>query len=187
MKSRLVRDLMIPVSEYEIIDEKTDLLNAAISLRKAVQNYLKKGLLYDCILVSDNKGRIVGKISPVDIIKALEPKYSRTGDSDTFSKVGVPHFGLSPEYIKSIVSRYSLWNETLENMLKNASDLRAVDFMYKSEKTGHLMENSTVADAIHQMALSHHSSVLVFNNNEITGIISLKDIFKEVCSYIDKS
>lgn len=185
MKTRQVKDLMIPASEYIKISEDMRLPEAAAALKNAIIGYVEKNLLYDCVLVEDKNNKLTGKLSPVDVIKALEPKYSRTGDSDTFSKIGVPHFGLSPEYVKNIVSRYSLWDESLEDMLKHASNLKVKDFMYAPSDKGHLLEESTLADAIHQMALSHHASVLVFKGVEITGVISLKDIFKEVCAFID--
>lgn len=184
MKTRQVKDLMIPASEYIKISEDLNLPEAASELRNAIKGYVENNLLYDCVLVTDKNNKFTGKLSPVDVIKALEPKYSRTGDSDTFSKVGVPHFGLSPDYIKNIVSRYSLWDESLEDMLKHAGDLKVKDFMYAPGDKGHLLEESTLADAIHQMALSHHASVLVFKGTKITGVISLKDIFKEVCEFI---
>ena len=98
------------------------------------------------------------------------------------ARFGVSHFGLSPDYVKSIVSRYELWDESLEIMVKNASFLKGEDFMYTPEEGGFVEEDSAFADAIHQIVMGHQTSVLVLNQGEITGVIRLGDIFREVCS-----
>ena len=186
MKNRIVKDLMIPEKEFVKIKESATIIEAAEALKKAIKVYTDKNLLYDCVLVESNSGKITGKVSCADIVKALEPKYSRTGDSDEFSKSGVSHFGLSPDYIKHIVSRYDLWNESLEQMIDHAADLKVSKFMFAPDQNACLNEDSTLADAIHHMTVSQHHSVLVFNNNKITGIISMRNIFTEVCTCIEK-
>jgi CBS domain-containing protein len=187
MKNRKVRDLMTPEKEFVRINEDLSVPESIIALKNAIKGYVEKNYLYDCVLVENSNGVVLGKISAVDIIKALEPKYSRTGDSDVFSKKGVPHFGLSPEYVKTIVSRYNLWDESLEDMVRHSSSLKASDIMYSPSDGGHVYETSTIADAIHQMALNHHTSVIVEKDDKITGVIRLMDIFKEVCNCVEKN
>ncbi|MCB9494005.1 MAG: CBS domain-containing protein [Desulfobacteraceae bacterium] len=187
MKTRQVKDLMTPEKEFVRINESLSVPEAIVALKNAIKGYVEKNYLYDCVLVENSDGVVLGKISAVDIIKALEPKYSRTGDSDAFSKKGVPHFGLSPEYVKTIVSRYNLWDESLEDMVRHSAKLKASDIMYSPSDGGHVYETSSMADAIHQMALNHHTSVIVEKDNQITGVIRLMDIFKEVCNRVEKN
>jgi CBS domain containing-hemolysin-like protein len=59
--------------------------------------------------------------------------------------------------------------------------------MYSHSEGGHVYEHSSIADAIHQMAMNHHTSVLVEKDGLITGVIRLLDIFKEVCDSIEKN
>jgi CBS domain containing-hemolysin-like protein len=187
MKNRQVKDLMTPEKEFERINETLSVAESVLALKGAIKKYVERNYMYDCVLVENDKKVVTGKISAVDIIKALEPKYSRTGDSDVFSKKGVPHFGLSPDYVKTIVSRYNLWDESLEDMIKHSSSLKASDIMYSHSEGGHVYEHSSIADAIHQMAMNHHTSVLVEKDGLITGVIRLLDIFKEVCDSIEKN
>jgi predicted transcriptional regulator len=41
-------------------------------------------------------------------------------------------------------------------------------------------EDASLAEAIHQLALEHHQSLLVTRNNKIVGVLRQVDIFKEV-------
>ena len=189
MKIRQVSDIMIPLNEYTTVSEDTSLYAAVRALDK-VQAALKKNKYsHKAILVyNHNSKHITGKISALDIIKALEPNYQKIRNDDPVKKkVGLSRFGLSPDYLKSLISQYNLWDEPLELMIEKAKLLKVKDFMYKPSDGEFVDEDASLAEAIHQLIIGQHQSLIVVNknsNNEMTGILRLVDIFSEVCDLI---
>jgi predicted transcriptional regulator len=47
-------------------------------------------------------------------------------------------------------------------------------------------ENDSIAEAIHQLLLGHHQSLLVLRNKKVVGILKLSDVFKLICNFIVK-
>jgi CBS-domain-containing membrane protein len=80
MKSKLVKDLMVPLSEYATISQNASLLDAILELEKAQAQFNRSRYVHRAVLVYDEKGKIAGKLSQIDIIRGLEPKYEEVGD-----------------------------------------------------------------------------------------------------------
>jgi CBS domain containing-hemolysin-like protein len=189
MKIRQVSDIMIPLNEYTTVSEETSLHDAVHALDDVQTAFKKNKYGHKAILVySLNSKNITGKVSALDIIKALEPNYQKIGNSDSVNKkVGLSRFGLSPDYLKSLISQYNLWDEPLELMITKAKSLKVKDFMYKPSDGEFVDENASLAEAIHQLIIGQHQSLIVVSknsNNEMTGILRLVDIFSEVCDLI---
>jgi len=53
--------------------------------------------------------------------------------------------------------------------------------MYSLEEGEYVDESASIADAIHQLILGHHQSLLVSKANKVIGILRLSDVFKLVC------
>jgi CBS domain containing-hemolysin-like protein len=189
MKIRQVSDIMIPLNEYTTVSEDTSLHDAVRALYKVQAAFKKNKYGHKAILVYNrNSKHITGKISALDIIKALEPNYQKIGKDDPAKKkVGLSRFGLSPDYLKSLISQYNLWDEPLELMITKAMSLKVKDFMYTPSDGEYVDEDASLAEAIHQLIIGQHQSLIVVNknsNNEMTGILRLVDIFSEVCDLI---
>ncbi|KPA11704.1 CBS domain-containing protein, partial [Candidatus Magnetomorum sp. HK-1] len=130
MKEIFVKDIMVPLSEYATVSEDASLKDAISSLETAQQKFKQNQYTHKAILVYDKNGKITGKVSTLDIIRAIEPKYSQIGKSNPLSSIGLSRFGLSSGFLKSLVTQYKLWDEPLETMLKSAASKTVKDFMY---------------------------------------------------------
>jgi predicted transcriptional regulator len=53
--------------------------------------------------------------------------------------------------------------------------------MYSLDEGEYVDETASIADAIHQLILGHHQSLLVSKNKQVIGILRLSDVFKLVC------
>jgi len=189
MKIRLVSDIMIPLNEYTTVSEDTSMYDAVRALNKVQTSFKKNHYGHKAILVySRNSKHITGKISALDIIKALEPNYRKIGkDKPVKKKVGLSRFGLSPDFLKSLISQFNLWDEPLELLVAKAKSLKVKDFMYTPSDGEYVNEDAPLAEAIHQLIAGQHQSLIVINknsNSEMTGILRLVDIFSEVCDLI---
>lgn len=185
MKIRRVKEIMVPLNEYATVTEDASLHDAVFALDRAHAEFKKNIYHHRAVLVFNSDGtRIVGKISQLDILRALEPKYRQLGSGDPLATIGLSRFGLSPDFLNSLISQYNLWDEPLESLIGKARLLRVKDFMYTHTDGEYVEEEASLADAIHQLILGRHQSLLVVTENEITGILRLVDIFSEVCDLI---
>ena len=177
----IVRDIMVPLEEYATVSQDVTLYEAVLALEKAQENVMNKQYLYfhRAILVYDENKKIVGKISHLDVLKALEPKYSEMGDMKRISAAG-----FSQQFLKSMMERYSLCDKSFTDMCRRASKMIVKDFMYTPTQGEYVREDTSLDEAIHQLILGNHQSLLVTKGKDIVGVLRLTDVFREICQAI---
>ena len=101
MKEQRVKDLMVPLSEYATVTEDATLFEAVLSLEEAQEKFENKHTRYRhrAILVLDKSDRVVGKLSQLDVLKALEPKYQ-----DMIRGEGSRRYGFTKKFIVSCLA-----------------------------------------------------------------------------------
>ena len=186
METKKVREVMIPLSEYATVNEDDTLEDAIKTLHHSQQAISNNDYKHRAILVYDEAGNVSGKISSFDVLRALEPKYSQFGHADHLSKIGLSRFGLSNEFLHSLVEQYNLWDESCESLVKKAKNKKVKEIMYSPQEGEYVSEDLTVPEAIHQFILGHHQSLLVLKQDKVVGILRLTDIFKLICDLIIK-
>lgn len=180
MKTRLVKDLMVPLAEYATVNEDASLYAAVLALEEAQKKFRQDAYKHRAILVLDKGGRVVGKLSQLDVIKGLEAGYKKMGDFK-----GISHTGFSTDFIKSMVDKYDLWQKPLEDICRRSPHIKVKDVMYTPTEGEYVPEEATLDQAIHQLVVGHHQSLLVTGKGkEIMGILRLTDVFQEVCEMI---
>ena len=179
MKSITVKDLMIPLAEYAIVLEEATLGEAILALEKAQMEFAPSQHRHRAILVLDRNKKVVGKISMLDVLRGLEPKYGKIENTGMLSRAGY-----SPEFLKSMLDQHALWAETLKDICGKAARLKVRHFMYTPSEGEYVDETAKLNQAIHQLVMGHHHSLLVTRENEIVGILRLSDVFKEICEEI---
>ena len=175
---------MIPISEYATVSEDASLYEAVKCLNQIRKIAPNNQYPQVTVLVYDTSNHICGKISPLDIIRGLEPKYRLLGHSDPLSTIGLSRFGLSPDFLKSLIVQYNLWDVPLEELIQKASALKVKEFMYTPLEGEYVRIDSPLSEAIHQIVLGHHQSLLVLSGKDIVGVLRLVDIFSKVCDLV---
>jgi CBS domain-containing protein len=175
VKTITVKDLMVPFEEYAIVSEDATLYDAVMALEKAQEEFDHTKYRHRAILIYDKNKKIVGKLSQLDVLRALEPKYGEMGDQKSLSR-----FGFSPKFLKSMLEQYSLWDEPLSDICKKASRLIVKDFMYAPTEGEYVEESASLNEAIHQLVMGHHQSLLVTRGEGIVGILRLTDVFSAI-------
>jgi CBS domain-containing protein len=180
MKTRKVKDLMVPLAEYATVDEEASLHAAVLALEEAQKKFRQDAYKHRAILVLDKSKHVVGKLSQLDVIKGLEGGYKKMGDFK-----GISHTGFSTEFIKSMVDKYDLWKKPLEDICRRAPHIKVRDIMYTPTEGEYVHQEATLDQALHQLVVGHHQSLLVTRDGkEIVGILRLTDVFQEVCETI---
>ena len=180
MKKKIVKDLMVSLSEYATVSEEATLFEAILALEKAQAAFDQTRYRHRAVLVYNEKNKIVGKISQLDILRALEPKYDEIGISSSF-----PRFGLGPRFQKALLEQLRLWNKPLNDLCKKASQVKIKQFMHTPAEGEYIQENASMNEAINQLIIGHHQSLLVTGDNEIVGILRLTDVFMEIVKVIE--
>jgi CBS domain-containing protein len=182
MQSILVKDLMVPLSEYAVVYEDATLSEAVDALERAQEQFDKSRYRHRAILVCEKKtGRVMGKISQLDVIRSLEPKYDLFMEEKAFPQTGMSHFGFSPKFMKGILDQYQLWYEPLTDIFGKAGNQKVTEIMHTPTAGEYVKEDANLGEAIHQIIMGHHQSLLVTKKEDIVGILRLTDIFKEIC------
>ena len=171
-----VEDLMVPIDEYATIGEEATLYEAVKALEKAQEEFDYKHSFYRhrAILILDKNKNVVGKISQLDILRALEPKYQDMGDIRGLSRTG-----LSMDFIKSILENYSLCAIPFTEMCGKAANLKVTDIMYSPSEGEYIEADAALCEAIHMFVMGNHHSLLATRDKKIVGILRLSDVFKE--------
>ena len=176
MKTIPIKDLMVPIEEYATASEDATLSEAIQALECAQQSFDHTKYRHRAILVLDKKKRVIGKISQLDALKALEPKYKEIQGKDT--KSSFRHF--SRMFLKSMLEHHRLFDGALDDLRKKVTEIRVKDFMHTLSTDDCLNENATLDEAIHILIMGHHQSLLVTRDSDIVGILRLTDVFAAV-------
>jgi CBS domain-containing protein len=175
MKTKTVKDIMTPLSEYGTISVEATLYEAAMALQTAQQELNGGHVRHRLLLIVDESGRVVGKLSQLDVLRALEPKGEHIENSRSLRR-----FGFSREYLKPMLMQCRFWEQPLLELCKAAGRLKVKRLIHTPLEGEFIDENASLAEAIHQLALEHHQSLLVTRGKEIVGILRQKDMFREV-------
>jgi CBS domain-containing protein len=176
VKTISVKDLMVPLSEYATVSEEATLYDAVLALEAAQEVFDPKRHRHRGVLAFDKDNKIVGKLGQLDILKALEPRYAEMGDLGPLSRAG-----FSPQFLKVMIEKFALWDKPLSDICSKAARLKVKDVMYTPTEGEYVEENASLGEAIHQLVMGHHQSLLVTRGEEIVGILRLADVFREVC------
>ncbi len=131
----------------------------------------------------DKANHPIGKISQLDALRALEPKYKKIQGEDT--RTVFRHF--SRMFLKSMLAHHRLFDNPLDDLRKKAASLRVKDFMYALSENDCLNENATLDEATHILIMGPHQSLLVSRQSEIIGILRLTDVFAAVFQSLSAS
>jgi len=174
-----VKDRMVHRSEYATVHEDSTLQEAIIALIEAQQAFDQTHYKHRAILITNKNDKVVGKLSQLDVIRALEPKYEVIEDPTYLSR-----FGMSKAYMNSLASKHKLWTGLLKDICKKSTKLVVKNFMHTPSEGEYVDENAYLSDGIHQIIMGRRQSLLVTRGKRIVGVLRLADVFKEVCDRI---
>ena len=177
MKTIKIKDLMVPLDEYATVSVEATLFDAVMELEKAQEDLDRSRYhyLHRAVLVFDKKNKIVGKISQLDVLKALEPKYNDMMEPGSLSKAG-----FSNSFLRDMLTQYSLWDRPLADICRKGSKIKVKDFMYTPTEGEYVDEEATLEEALHMLVMGRHHSLLVTRKHKIVGVLRLTDVFNEV-------
>jgi hypothetical protein len=183
VESIIVKDLMVPLDEYATVFEDATLSDAISALEETQAQFDQSKYMHRAILVLEKQtGKVVGKLSQLDVIRSLEPNYDNIGQKDSLSRLNLTRFGFSAQFMESIMKQYNLWDEPLDSICRKAIRKKVKDIMYTPSDGEYVQESYPLNKAIHQLIMGHHQSLIVTRGEEIVGILRLTDVFMKLCA-----
>jgi CBS domain-containing protein len=174
-----VKDLMVPLHEYATVSEDATLFEAVMALEKAQSEFDQNRYRHRAVLILGKDGDVVGKVSQLDILRALEPKYGDMGN-----QVPLSRFGYSSKFMTSLLEKFSLWDTPIHDICKKSVGLKVASFMYVPSEGEYISQNASLPEAIHLLVMGHHQSLLVTKDEKIVGILRLTDVFKGITQVV---
>ncbi|NDV22328.1 CBS domain-containing protein [Desulfovibrio sp. JC022] len=172
MKNFKAKDLMIPVEEYNRVKEDTTLFEALQCLAQQGDE-LNLPHPHRDLLVENADGKVVGKITMLDIFKHMEPSYFKMDDQR--------HPGaLSMDFVQKVYRDFNLWSEPLSSLCRKNAGAKAEEIMHTPKQAEILDEDDTLDKALHAFVLGVHQPLLVQKDGIITGVVRLGDAFDKV-------
>jgi len=172
MKNTCVKDIMVPLSDYATVSESANLFEAIMALENEHKKYEDKPYRHQSVLVIDATGDVVGKLSQIDIMEALEPNYLRIG-----TNINVSRHGFSAAFIRSMMGQNELWERPLLELYKAVKTVNVRGVMYTPVDHQKVKESDTLDKAMHQIVMGRHHSLLVTKEKKIVGILRSTDVF----------
>ena len=173
MENYLVKDLMVPISEYATVTVGTTLLDALQVLERAQEAYTVSKYQHRAILVLDTEGIVVGKISQLRALKAIQPEVELSEEIDEIRR-----FRFSDNYLAELRDKYRSRGKIIKKeTLLEAAGKKVEDFMQTPTPGEFVSEECGLDTAIHRLVAGAHMSLLVTRNNRIIGILRISDVF----------
>ncbi|MFT5697973.1 MAG: CBS domain-containing protein [Desulforhopalus sp.] len=176
MRNFLAKDLMVPISEYATVEIGTPLIEAVQTLEKAQGMYTESKYQHRAVLVMDKSGNVVGKITQLRALKAIEPKFDFINDIAEIKK-----FNFSEDYLVELRTALREQGKIInKTTLSAASNKKVEEFMQAHSPGEYISEDGSLDQAIHKLVSGRYLSLLVTNGDKITGILRVADVFTAV-------
>ena len=172
MKRYLVKDLMVPISEYATVSMGSTLSEAVNALEKAQEEYNHTHYRHRAVLVLDRNRQVIGKLSQLDFLRALEPQDEKIERIKEIRK-----FGFSSKTIALQQEQYRQKMPSNSDVYAKAIKLNVEDFMQAPSEGEFVDENTSLNTAVHQLITGHHLSLLVTQKKKIVGVLRMSDVF----------
>ncbi|MEW6079231.1 MAG: CBS domain-containing protein [Thermodesulfobacteriota bacterium] len=173
----LVKDLMVPISEYATVPVGTTLFEAVLALEEAQLNFDRSKYQHRAILVMDENNHVVGKLSQLNVLRAL-------GAAADNRKIKTIHqldqFGFTPQFISDMECRHWFAGRSLREICAAPAAMKVEIFMKATTAGEYIDENTPIESVIPQFVHGAHLSLLVTSKKEIVGILRLSDVFAAV-------
>ena len=168
-----VKDLMLPLSEYAVVDEDATILDALRALEESQAKVPPGKQPHRAILVRDRRGEIVGKLHYFAFLRALTPAREPMVIGDVLERAGV-----GDDLRDTSMRMLEFLTGDLVDVCERARNVAVRDVYTRA--TLDIDEHASLSDAI-SMFLKHHSlSLLVRRGGRTVGILRLSDLFDEL-------
>mgnify|MGYP006288536673 CR=1 FL=1 len=171
MKEIPVKDIMIPIGNYVTVQKQDRLTEVLAAIEKARTS--KGQRAHRDAVVVDEKGDICGKVTMIDIFRALEPNYPKV-QRDRQDQT------LTDEFVRKAVKALKLWMEPVEDVCARGKAVTVADAMHVPETWEYIRESDSLEKALSLYVMGVHQPLIVTDGQTVTGLLRFGDLFEVV-------
>lgn len=169
-----IQDLMTHVDDFPRIPDNTPFYEVISSLEKSLLDFQTGKSKQRTLLVEDVDGNILGKITPKDVIKGLEPQYDKIDSFTDNIRYGVPHI------VETMKKDYMLWQKPLDDLCRKAGEIKAANMITRPGELQSLNISESMDQAFHLFVTTGHDSLYVMEDEKIVGLLRFTDIYNAI-------
>jgi hypothetical protein len=124
-------------------------------------------------IVVDDAGTFLGKVTMIDIFRALEPNYKKMMSGNTAGT-------LTSAFVMKAVKEFNLWMEPETNICQRGASRTVADVMHTPKSIEYLQEDDTLEKALNLYVMEVHQPLIVKKGETVTGILRFGDMFEVV-------
>jgi CBS domain-containing protein len=166
---------MVPLSEYASVPEGSTLFDAVLALEQAQEEFDHTKYKHRAVLILNKKKRVIGKLSQLDVLRALEPKGNESSED-----LDLNQFGFTANFVRQLRLQRRMTAAPLKDLCSKASQLKVEDFMQTPSEGEFIDEEASLEMAVMQLVHGHHLSLLVIRGKQIIGILRMTDAFAAI-------
>ncbi len=171
MKDIQIKEVMIPLSNYVTI-KKDDTLYSVFQVLEEKKQASAKHAHRDALVV-DGDGNFLGKVTMIDVFRALEPNYK-----NLFKNLG--DGTLTKDYVMNAIKDFGLWKESIKDICERGSSIKVSDIMHTPEKDEYVQEEDSLEQALNRYVMDVHQPLIVKNGDQITGVLRFGDLYEVI-------
>ena len=171
MKEILVKDVMIPIANYVTVKPENHLPGLLRAIEKKRQS--EEGHAHRDAIVIDEAGRFVGKVTMIDIFRALDRGFRKVR-TERDEKTLTDHF------VQKAVRELNLWMDPVETVCQRGSKVTVGEAMHKPDESEFIQEDDSLEKALSYFVMGVHQPLIVKNGDDVTGVLRFGDLFEVV-------
>jgi len=185
-EEKKVKDIIVPIEEYDKVDIDSQLCDA---LRILKTNYetLKaqgRGSFHKTLFVTDGDKNIVGKLSMYDLIRSLVPEPAKAPEISKAYHAMLSSRSLEvAEEVSDFQEHFEWLSNTFCELVKQEAHKKVRDVMNPVIQSV-LIEEDRITQAIYVMFKEDVRQQLVHREGKIVGVINLNAIFSELLEVV---
>lgn len=180
-----VKDIMIPIEEYDTIGINHALCDALTILKRNYEGEKvdATGKTHKTLFVKDDSGKIVGKINMFDLIRGLVPEAVKKPElSRAFYSVFSSRALEVADEVGDIQTHFKWMHSTFFDLVKQEAHKKVNEIMSPVHMA--LGENDTINNAIFIMFKENIHQPLVVKEGKIIGVVDLMVVFSELLAIV---
>jgi CBS domain-containing protein len=169
----IVKDLMLALTEYAVVDESATVLDALRALQESQARLSPDRQPHRAVLVRGKGGEIIGKLHHFAFLRALTPDRKAMAARDLLDRAGV-----GDDLMESSMKTLDFLTADLLDVCERLRNV-GVREVY-SAITASIDENTPLPDAIPRFLRHQTLSLLVTRDGRTVGIFRLSDFIDEL-------
>ncbi len=182
MNKLTVKDLMIRTGDLASIHSQASVAEAVVALGKLVENFRIGGHSSRVLLVVDDSGRMLGKLSPVDMLQGLDASSSLQVDATASAQLG---------RVRHIIETCNVSQRHAASSWDEAYDVshhtRVCDIMRKPAKGQIISEDASLNEAMHRFSDGRYSNLFVADGeHNLVGVLDVNLFYDALANMVSK-